>query len=97
MGILGPRGNKESNFTCGIGNALNNQEEIHALQLGTRITHERGIKKLVVVRDSMIIFLHMINSSLLKDLTLSRILDQLQIMSKEFESILFIHTLRNCN
>jgi ribonuclease HI len=85
--IIRPKGKQETSYAYGIGNTSNNQTQALAFWIGVWIMKNQGIKKMIVVGDSIIVIHHMVFKTLPKTpiLNLDRLLCCTQKLLKGIE------------
>jgi ribonuclease HI len=91
-----PGGKTESRYHWNLGTDTNNKAEAYALLKGVQLAHSKGIRKLVVLGDSLTIIRLMVKGTNPKDPSLKQILDRTRLASKEIKTT-FFHILRGNN
>jgi ribonuclease HI len=98
VGVIFDSNGKEEIFNVwGIGNIINNQVEVLALWKGVWNMMNKGVKKMLVVGDSMIVIQQMISKPLPKEPHLYIMIDRTQKLLEGFEAVQFFHTLQGLN
>jgi ribonuclease HI len=96
-GILYDHGGKTvTRYHWNLGMDTNNKVEAYTLLKGVQLAHSKGIRKLVVLGDSLTIIRLMVKGSDPKDPSLKQILDRTRLASKGIK-LSFFHILRGNN
>ena len=95
--FVSPAGTVVSSYAWGIGIDSNNTAEFCGLWQGLRISHSKGLTKLVVFGDSRLLIQALIRKKLPSQLKLALIFQKIQLLIKRFVSIKFYHVLRGLN
>jgi ribonuclease HI len=97
-GILcDPGGNIIVHYSWGLGNTSNNVAETYASWQRVRIAKIRGLRKLIILGDSMIMIRALINHKDIGNKAISGTISQVLSLIKEFDEYKFFHIKHHLN
>jgi len=83
--ICNPRGNSIVHFAWGLGKVSNNIFEAYFIWKGVNIAREKGIRKITILGDSMIVIRALIKRHVVSNNAIVGILASTQALLNEFE------------
>jgi len=84
-------------FTWGIGSMTNNEAEVYAVYVGIKLAHSKGIRSLIICRDSMMVIRAVVKGNITRGNIYSGIMSRSLVALKNFEKSTMYHVKREIN